>query len=117
MSSSWPGPELLSRVHFEQVFAGSSAHPAYGLYWWLKKPVPAALAQVIDANNKNQYSREIKPIFDDPRIPPDTVMAAGAFDQRLYVIPSRGLTVLRNGPMGTNTFEDVAFLGHLLGTP
>ena len=117
MSSSWPGPELLSRTHFDAVFAGSAAHPAYGFYWWLKKPVPAALAQVIDANNKNQYSREIKPIFDDPRIPADTVMAAGAFDQRLYVIPSRGLTVLRNGPTGTNTFEDVAFLGRLLGTP
>jgi polyhydroxybutyrate depolymerase len=117
MSARWSGQALLSRTHFDQVFASSAAHPAYGFYWWLKKPVPADLAQVIDANNKNQYSREIKPIFDDPRIPADTVMAAGAYDQRLYVIPSRGLTVVRNGPTGSNAFEDVAFLGRLLGTP
>jgi len=36
-------------------------------------------------------------------------MAAGAYDQRLYVIPSRGLTVVRNGPTGTNDFDDVQF--------
>lgn len=117
MSGGWTGQALLSRLHFDQVFASSAAHPAYGFYWWLKKPVAADLAQLIDANNKNQYSREIKPIFDDPRIPADMVMAAGAYDQRLYVIASRGLTVVRNGPTGTNAFEDAAFLGRLLGTP
>jgi len=42
-------------------------------------------------------------------------MAAGAFDQRLYVIPSRGLTIVRNGPVGNDAFEDVQFLGRLLG--
>ena len=117
IAGRWTGQSLLSRTHFDQVFAGSAAHPAYGFYWWLKQPVPADLARVIDANNKNQYTREIKPIFDDPRIPADTLMAAGAYDQRLYIIPSRGLTVVRNGPTGSNAFEDVAFLGWLLGTP
>jgi len=42
------------------------------------------------------------------------VMAAGAYDQRLYVIPSHGLTVVRNGPTGMNDFDDVQFLGRLL---
>ena len=28
-------------------------------------------------------------------LPPDMVVAAGAGDQRLYVIPSRGLTIVR----------------------
>ncbi len=43
-------------------------------------------------------------------------MAAGAFYQRLYVIPSRGLTVVRNGPQGLREFDDVQFLGRLLAT-
>jgi CubicO group peptidase (beta-lactamase class C family) len=115
MDGSWTGPTLLSRRFFDQVFAGSAAHPSYGFYWWLKRPVPASLAATIDANNKNQYSREIKPIFDNPVIPSDIVMAMGAFDQRLYVIPSRGLTVIRHGPTGRNDFDDSQFLNRLLG--
>jgi hypothetical protein len=80
----------------------------------LKRPVPPTLAAAIDAANKNQFTRQIKPIIDDPRIPDDFVMAAGAFDQRLYVIPSRGLTVVRNGPAGNDAFDDIEFLRRLL---
>jgi len=113
---SWEGPSLLPRSVFEQVVAGNpAAHPAYGFYWWLKRPVPDELAASIDANNQGMYSRLIKPIIDSPRIPGDVLMAAGAYDQRLYVIPSRGLTVVRNGPIGTSSFDDVAFLERLLG--
>ena len=114
MDGTWAGDPLLPKSLFDQVFASSNAHPAYGFYWWLKRPVPVAQAAVIDANNKSQFTREIKPIIDEALIPSDFVMAAGAFDQRLYVIPSRGLTVVRQGPTGVNTFEDVAFLRRLL---
>ena len=114
LDGSWNGPALLQRTSFEQVFAGNTAHPAYGFYWWLKRPVPPTLAAAIDAANKNQFTRQIKPIIDDPRIPDDFVMAAGAFDQRLYVIPSRGLTVVRNGPAGNDAFDDIEFLRRLL---
>ena len=115
MDGSWSGAPLLSRPFFDLAFTGNPAHPAYGFYWWLKKPVPADLAATIDANNKRQYTRDIKPIVDDPLVPGDFVMAAGAYDQRLYVIPSLGLTVVRHGPTGTNAFEDVPFLDRLLG--
>jgi hypothetical protein len=100
-----------------ETVVGNAAHPAYGFYWWLKRPVPPDLAAKIDAINKNQFTREIKPIIDEPRVPSDFVMAAGAFDQRLYVIPSLGLTVVRHGPTGVNDFEDVPFLQRLLGAP
>lgn len=115
MEGSWTGSAVVQRSFFDQAFLGNAAHPAYGFYWWLKRPVPTALASTLDTNNKNQFTRQIKPIIDDPRIPDDFVMAAGAFDQRLYVIPSRGLTIVRNGPVGNDAFEDVQFLGRLLG--
>ena len=89
--------------------------PAYGFYWWLKKPVPADLAATIDANNKKQFTRQIKPSIDSPLVPDNFVMAAGAYGQRLYVIPSRGLTVVRNGRTNSDTFDDMQFLGRLLG--
>jgi hypothetical protein len=106
---------LLQKPLFDQLFIGSAAHPAYGFYWWVKRPVPTTLAGIIDGNNKNQFTRQIKPLIEDPRIPDDFVMAAGAFDQRLYIIPSRGITVVRNGPTGTDAFDDLQFLGRLLG--
>lgn len=114
MTARWTGPAILPRPFFDQVFKGNPAHPAYGFYWWLKKPVPAALATTIDANNKRQYSLQIKPIVDQPMIPDDFVMAKGAYGQQLYVIPSLELTVVRNGPAQRNDFDDVAFLTRLL---
>ena len=115
MEGSWSGSTLLQKPLFDQLFIGSAAHPAYGFYWWVKRPVPTTLAGIIDGNNKNQFTRQIKPLIEDPRIPDDFVMAAGAFDQRLYIIPSRGITVVRNGPTGTDAFDDLQFLGRLLG--
>lgn len=115
MEGSWTGSTLLQKSLFDQLFVGSAAHPAYGFYWWIKRPVPVTLAGIIDGNNKNQFTRQIKPLIEDARIPDDFVMAAGAFDQRLYIIPSRGITVVRNGPTGTDAFDDLQFLGRLLG--
>jgi len=49
-------------------------------------------------------------------MPADVVMAAGAGKQRLYIIPSRGLVVVRMGPVrGGRQFTDLAFLRALLG--
>ncbi|MFO0205329.1 MAG: hypothetical protein ACK54L_04120, partial [Betaproteobacteria bacterium] len=115
MDGTWTGAALLPRSLFDTVFAGNPAHPAYGFYWWLKESVQASLAATIDANNKSQFARQIKPIIDNPRVPDDFVMAAGAFGQRLYVIPSRGLTVVRNSPNGNDQFTDTPFLDRLLG--
>ena len=114
-SREWNGSPLLRASFFDQVFQGSNAHPAYGFYWWLKEFVPAQLASTIDSNNKEQFSRQIKPIIDDGRVPDDFVMAAGAFGQRLYIVPSRGLTIIRNGPANDNRFKDEEFLGRLFG--
>jgi CubicO group peptidase (beta-lactamase class C family) len=114
VDGTWTGPALVPRALFDQVFTSSPAHPAYGFYWWLKRPVPPTLAATIDANNRSQFTREIKPVIDSPIIPTDFVMAAGAFNQRLYVIPSLELTVLRNGPAQQNQFDDVRFFSLLL---
>jgi|GEM_PF-1036451 len=117
LDGSWTGAALLPRSVFDQVLQGTRAHPAYGFYWWLKEPVPAALAATIDANNKNQFTRQIKPIIDEPLVPDDFVMLAGAYGQRVYVIPSRGLTVVRNGPVNENRFDDRELLTRLLAPP
>ncbi len=117
IDGSWTGAALIPAPVFDQVLQGSRAHPAYGFYWWLKEPVPSNLAATIDANNNNQFTRQIKPIIDEPLVPDDFVMLAGAYGQRVYVIPSRRLTVVRNGPAFEVGFDDREFLTRLLAPP
>jgi hypothetical protein len=93
-----------------EVITGTQANPAYGMYWWLKRPVSPALAQSI-----RQIQRHIMDIIEADWIPDDFVMAAGAYEQRLYVIPSKELVVARNGPTTAGgRFKDTAFLSRLL---
>ena len=48
-------------------------------------------------------------------VPPDLVMAAGAGKQRLYLIPSQELVIVRLGPVrGGRAFKDDEFLATLL---
>lgn len=70
---------------FDQMFADSAVHRAYGAYWSLKKAVPRDLAATIDANNKNLFDRQTKPIIDSLLVPDDFVMAVGAYAQCLHV--------------------------------
>jgi hypothetical protein len=50
-------------------------------------------------------------------LPADLFMAAGMGKQRLYVIPSEELVIVRMGPItGGRDFTDLEFLEPLLGT-
>lgn len=79
------GKPLVDKKAFAQLFEGSNINPAYGLTWWLPRATPA--------NDPVTRGTDIT----DPaaNLPLDMVVAAGAGDQRLYVIPSLGLTIVR----------------------
>jgi hypothetical protein len=47
-------------------------------------------------------------------LPTDLVAACGAGKQRLYVIPSLKLVIVRQGSLSRG-FSDIEFLGRLLG--
>ena len=79
----WKGKALVDRAAFRALFAGSKVNPGYGVTWWL--PNPSAQPDGA-ANDLGRHAGEI---------PRDLVMAAGAANQRLYVIPSKGLTIAR----------------------
>ena len=55
-----------------------------------------------------------------PHAPADTFMAAGTGKERLYVIPSLGLVVVRFAPLNSggpgSSWSDDIFLGKLAGT-
>jgi len=79
------GHALVDPLTFAELFRGTSANPAYGVTWWLPKATPAE--DVVTARvDLGRY---------EAQLPADMVAAAGAGDQRLFVIPSCRLTVVR----------------------
>lgn len=88
----WQGQQVVDAAALEQCFRGSEAMPAYGLSWWLNRPLLANLAE----------QAELPPRIGDGGAKPfgeygpeDLLIAAGFDDQRLYVSRSTGLVVAR----------------------
>jgi CubicO group peptidase (beta-lactamase class C family) len=102
------GADLVDRAALAQCFAPSEANPGYGVSWWLLRPgliPPSAMADVeIDATLARRYGH--------------IAMAAGAGDQRLYIISELELVVARQasflGMRFTPRWSDAAFLHALL---
>ncbi|TRO93628.1 beta-lactamase family protein [Glycocaulis profundi] len=70
---------------FEELFDGSQANPAYGLSWWMARASSAADPATASSDLPAHHET----------LPDDLVFAAGAGDQRLFVVPSQGLVIVR----------------------
>ncbi|MEP9358368.1 serine hydrolase [Sphingomonas sp. KR3-1] len=80
------GKRVISEASLKLMFERSPTNPAYGRLWWL---------------NGGDYmmgalgNRKEGPLV--AAAPADMVAALGAFNRRLYVVPSRKLVVVRTG--------------------
>ncbi len=86
---------------YRDLFVPSPANPAYGLGWWLPHRGLGALTAATDLADAGEA------------VPGDLVMAAGAGDQRLYVIASRRLVIVRQARLdlsSKSTWSDAAFM-------
>ena len=83
-------------------FQGSSANPAYGRTFWLNQ----ALGD--DGQRVGSSMEDSGPILSNAG-PADLVAAAGHDDQRLYIVPSQDLVIVRLSD-GHRKFEDHALL-------
>jgi CubicO group peptidase (beta-lactamase class C family) len=91
----------LKSTSLDPLFKGSKANPSYGLTWWLP-------AEGLQMQRRAEMPWSAK-------LPRDVYMAAGAGGQRLYVIPSRELVVVRQAPvLSDRSYNDRDFLLHLL---
>lgn len=96
------GKGVLKPGQVKILFQGTKVNDAYGLTWWLP-------------TKRGKGPSPLKGLPGDSAMPQDIGMAAGAGGQRLYVIPSRGLTVVRQCPVSFNDkFDDLTFLKKLL---
>ena len=106
------GRGLVDPAALDECFRPSASNPGYGLTWWLLRPglVPPGARSGIDPDAFHRLGGL------------DVRMAAGAGNQRLYLIPDRELVVVRQADrlgqalMGRGAaWSDVEFLTRLLG--
>lgn len=84
----WKDEQIINETFFnESVNASQSINPSYGYLWWL--------------NGKTSYMVPGgQTVYDGPLVPnapADMYSAMGASDQRIYVIPSLNMVVIRMG--------------------
>jgi len=97
--------QIIDPQLFPMLFVGTDANPAYGLSFWLNRP-----------ENHVQPMKELQPAMDGEQLdsggPRDLYAAIGSDKQRLYIIPSLDLIVVRFASEAR--FSDGDFLSRLL---
>jgi CubicO group peptidase (beta-lactamase class C family) len=107
---SWRGRQIVPAAGLAECRRGSPANAGYGLGLWLNAPLPTGPAppgvQPAGAADRRLLA---------PDLPADISLAAGAAGQRLYVLPTPGLVIVRLGHNSGPEFKDDAFLRLALG--
>lgn len=92
----------------DRCFQGTSVNPYYGLTFWLSYENSEL------ANLENLTREPLNFAESPPTESPWAIVAAGAFQQRLYVIPSEGLVIVRFGQLSAR-FNDAILIQRILG--
>jgi CubicO group peptidase (beta-lactamase class C family) len=108
------GAPVISKNSIEQCWQGSLANRAFSLGWWNNRAAPNGREFDFEAmlipNWQNQDWQDACLCRDAPD---DLIACIGSEGQRLYVIPSLRLVVVRQANGGS--FSDAHFLRLLLG--
>jgi CubicO group peptidase (beta-lactamase class C family) len=115
----WNGKQIIKKSLLDELVKGSKANPNYGITFWLNRSHNGR-ANVVDTTGRLRNimgdedvgTTAISKNGIDKGIANDLYMAAGAANQRLYIIPSLDLVIVRQGRM--TKFDDRKFLSLLL---
>lgn len=123
-NGTWEGKQIVPPQPLQECFQGSKANPAYGLTFWLNSTsqVGARVADVIAKQGRGSRS-DVAAVSAHGIYPEggsNLVMAAGAGQQRLYIIPAHKMVVVRQANRGfpprDSSLSDAEFLRLLLGS-
>jgi CubicO group peptidase (beta-lactamase class C family) len=106
----WRGETIVDPEALAACFEGSEASATYGLTFWLNHTKPRSAEG--DSGGERRGGRVSEPVFY-PNGLSDMVVAAGAGNQRLYVIPSLDVVVVRFGGLDRR-WRDEAFLERIV---
>jgi CubicO group peptidase (beta-lactamase class C family) len=90
---SWDGEQLISKSYLRQALTPVDVNNAYGFLIWLNRGGSYVLPDVEDPDEGS--GRVVK------SGPKDMLIMAGSGEQRVYVIPSRDLVIVRLGERGS----------------
>ncbi|MEO9467312.1 serine hydrolase [Parasphingorhabdus sp.] len=102
---AFQGKQIVSARWIKAMVQPSSTNPNYGLHTWLGSPyVP-----------KRRYSQQnpLAVIHGAPFLAEDVVFFDGFGGQRVYVVPSRGLTIVRTGQVNF-AYDDAKIVNLIL---
>lgn len=102
----WNGKQIVSKELLDECFVGTKANPAYGITFWLNNAGVNPSGKPIAARAESDINGAMTTFAKD------LFMAAGVGNQRLYVIRSLDLVIVRQGNFGK--FDDGEFLGRLI---
>lgn len=109
------GKPVISKSGLAECLRGSSANRSFGIGFWNNQAAGAG-AREIDVEemlDRKWYDQDWRSTCLCRDAPTDLIAAIGSGYQRLFVIPSFDLVVVRNGSFGK--FSDGTFLRLLLG--
>ncbi len=87
----WDNTEILNETYFNNMTNTSqNLNPAYGYLWWLN-----GKSSYILPSSSSSFSGKLI-----PNAPDDLIAGLGANDQKLYVVPSKKLVIIRIGGNG-----------------
>src|SRR5712692_2579829 len=111
---SYHGRQIVPAALLRDAFTGSAVNPSYGLTFWLNRQAPHA--NEIDVEKELDLPWE-SACWGDICIcktaPADMIVSLGSAYQRLFIIPSVKLVIVRQGREGK--FSDAHFLRLVLG--
>lgn len=90
---SWNGTQLISEDYIEAATSSSPANHAYGFFIWLNGKDSYVMPGV---NGRDAGTGRLV-----PKAPADSIIFAGQDEQRVYVIPSLDMVVVRLGQKGS----------------
>jgi CubicO group peptidase (beta-lactamase class C family) len=114
----WANKEILNDDLLSECFRGTTVNPGYGITFWL--PVNGGI------NPKGRSMDKSAAKLKEIQAPSLIIEAWGLGEQKLYVIPSRNLVIVRQAtrlplwatrlPLWGRGFEDAGFLAPILSS-
>jgi CubicO group peptidase (beta-lactamase class C family) len=108
---SYRGKKVVDADLLERCFQGSQPNPMFGFGFWTNRNANSPGAQVVDIEEELEAdwdSQRWRRRCISPNAPPDLVAAVGSENQRLFVIPSLEMVIVRQGKPAK--FSDAEFL-------
>lgn len=116
-NGTWQGTRVLPAAGVKDCLTYENpAYLGYGITWWLNRNVGSTYDPSIDVIPADGLAGSSGQIA--PRAPADMIMAAGTGHQRMFLLPTQRMVVIRFAPLTTELDEwsDDEFLARLLGS-